>query len=171
VIRGSSTIGQRPFANIATIQRLGTDLRYALDRSSYGNIVALTHEVGHYLKTILQLVDAPDIKKSFDANNKWDVVEIATNRHLGGAKELSQRAKLAETGRRILQWVADNDFETTIDPGVFQAEARTMAPYAESWIAAYRMTGEGRRFPGVTSQLRWSVGLPDKRNGRAAARA
>ncbi len=169
VIRGSSTIDQRPYASIATIQRLGTDLRYALDRASYGNIVALTHEVGHYLKTILDLVDTPDIKKSFDANNKWDVIEIVTNRHLGGAKELSQRAKMAETGRRILQWISGNEFQTNIDPGVFQAEARPMSSYAEAWIAAYRLTEEGRRFPGVQSQLRWSVGLPDGKRSQLAS--
>lgn len=169
VIRGSSTIDQRPFASVATIQRLGTDLRYALDRASYGNILALTNEVGHYLKTVLDLVDAPDIKKSFDANNKWDVIEIATNRHLGGSKELSQRAKMAETGRRILQWVAGNDFQTNIDPNVFRAEASPMAAYAEAWIAAYRLTSEGRRFPGVTTQLQWSVGLPARSQQRAVS--
>ncbi len=159
VIRGSTSIDQRPFGNIATIQRLGTDLRYALDRASYGNILALTTEVGHYLKTVLDLVDTADIKKSFDANNRWDVIEIATNRHLGGARELSHRSKMAETGRRVLLWIADNDFDTSIDPDVFQAEARTMAAHAEAWIAAYRLTEDGRRFPGVSRNLRWTVGL------------
>ncbi|MEL6198495.1 MAG: hypothetical protein AAFT19_11655, partial [Pseudomonadota bacterium] len=51
VIRGSGEIEQRPYGTMATVQRIGTDLRYALDRASYGNILALTHEVGQYLKT------------------------------------------------------------------------------------------------------------------------
>ena len=120
VIRGGQFIEQRPFGSVATIQRLGLDLRYALDRSSYGNILALTMETGHYLKTMLQLLDSPDIKKAFDANTKWDVVEIVSNRYLGGMSELSQRAKMAESGRRIIQWVADSDFKTAIDPILFQ---------------------------------------------------
>ena len=162
VIRGGQDIEQRPYGTIATIQRLGTDLRYALDRASYGNIVALAHESGLYLKQLLDLFEAPDIKKSFDANNKWDVIEQVLNRYFGGARELSQRAKMAESGRRVLLWVAGNDFDTSADPAKFQIEAQPAGAHAEAWIAAYRMTDEGRRFPGVTQNLRWAVGLPPK---------
>lgn len=158
VIRGGQLIEQRPFGSVATIQRLGLDLRWALDRASYGNILALTHEVGHYLKSMLQLLDSPDIKKAFDANTKWDVIEIVSNRHLGGVAELSQRAKMAESGRRILMWIADNDFKTATDPILFQSEARPFGPHAEAWIAAYRMVPEGRSFRGVTSTLRSVLG-------------
>lgn len=158
VIRGGQLIDQRPFGSVATIQRLGIDLRYALDRTSYGNILALTHETGHYLKSILNLLDTSDIKRSFDANTKWDVVEIISNRHLGGAIELSQRAKMAESGRRILMWIADNDFQTAIDPILFQSEARPFGSHAEAWVAAYRMTNEGRRFRGVGQTLRRMIG-------------
>jgi hypothetical protein len=160
VIRGSQEIEQRPYGTLATIQRLGTDLRYALDRASYGNIVAMAQESGLYLKQLLELFEAPDIKKSFDANNKWDVIEQVLNRFLGGARELSQRAKMAESGRRVLVWVAGNDFATSEDPGKFQIEAQPAGAHAEAWIAAYRMTDEGRRFPGVAQNLRWAVGLP-----------
>lgn len=163
VIRGSQDIADRPYGNIASVQRLGTDLRYALDRTSYGNILALTHEVGHYLGQVLELMDAPDIKKSFDANTKWDVLEMVSNRHLGGAAELSQRAKMAESGRRILQWVADSDFDTAVDPLAYRSEARPFGPHAEAWIAAYRMTPEGSRFLGVTRSLRQSIGAPPRR--------
>lgn len=159
VIRGGMVINQRPFGSVATVQRIGLDLRWALDRASYGNILALTQETGHYLKSMLELLDAPDIKKAFDANTKWDVVEIVSNRHLGGMSELSQRAKMAESGRRILRWVADNDFKTAVDPVLFQSEARPFGTHAESWIAAYRMTREGQRFRGVTNVFREMVGI------------
>jgi hypothetical protein len=162
VIRGGQDIEQRPFGTLATIQRLGADLRYALDRASYGNVLALTHESGLYLKQLLDLFEAPDIKKSFDANNKWDVIEQVLNRFMGGARELSQRAKMAESGRRVLLWVAGNDFSVLEDPQRFQIEAQPAAAHAEAWIAAYRMTDEGRRFPGVAQSLRWAVGLPPR---------
>jgi len=159
VIRGGPTIEQRPFGSIGTVQRIGLDLRYALDRSTYGNIFSLTMETGHYLKSVLQLLDAPDIKKAFDANTKWDVVEIVSNRYLGGIAEPSQRAKMAESGRRILQFVADNDFKTAIDPILFQSTIRPMGGHAEAWVAAYRMTPEGRGFAGVTPALRSVLGV------------
>jgi hypothetical protein len=160
VIRGGQLIEQRPFGSVATVQRIGLDLRYALDRSTYGNIFSLTMETGHYLKSVLQLLDAPDIKKAFDANTKWDVVEIVSNRYLGGIAEPSQRAKMAESGRRILQFVADNDFKTAIDPILFQSTIRPMGAHAEAWVAAYRMTPEGRGFVGVTPALRSVLGVP-----------
>jgi hypothetical protein len=159
VIRGGPLLEQRPFGSIGTIQRIGLDLRYALDRATYGNIFALAMEAGHYLKTVLTVLDSPDIKKAFDANTKWDVVEIVSNRYLGGIAEPSQRAKMAESGRRILQFVGDNDFKTAIDPILFQSTIRPMGAHAEAWIAAYRMTPEGRGFPGVTPTLRSVLGL------------
>lgn len=159
VIRGGQLIEQRPFGSIGTVQRIGLDLRYALDRATYGNIFALTMETGHYLGSVLKLLDSPDIKKAFDANTKWDVVEIVSNRYLGGVAEPSQRAKMAESGRRVLQFIADNDFRTSLDPILFQSEMRPMGPHAEAWVAAYRMTPEGRGFPGVTPALREVVGV------------
>ena len=160
VIRGGPLIEQRPFGSIGTIQRIGLDLRYALDRATYGNIFVLAMETGHYLKSVLTLLDSADIKKAFDANTKWDVVEVVSNRYLGGVAEPSQRAKMAESGRRILQFVADNDFKTAIDPILFQSTIRPMGPHAEAWIAAYRMTPEGRGFVGVTPALRSVLGVP-----------
>lgn len=163
VIRGGQLIEQRPFGSIGTVQRIGLDLRYALDRSTYGNILALTVETGHYLHSVLELLDTPDIKKAFDANTKWDVIEIVSNRYLGGVSEPSQRAKMAESGRRMLQFVADNDFKTAIDPILFQSELRPMGSHAEAWIAAYRMTPEGRGFAGVTPALKRVIGANSAR--------
>jgi hypothetical protein len=154
VIRGGQLIEQRPFGSIGTVQRIGLDLRFALDRATYGNIYALTIETGNYLKQVLALLDTPDIKKAFDANNKWNVVEVVSERYLGGMAEISQRAKMAESGRRMLQFVADNDFKTAVDPLLFQSDMRPMGPHAEAWLAAYRMTREGRGFPGVFPALR-----------------
>src|ERR1700722_10011537 len=162
VIRGSGTIDQRPYGNVATVQRIALDLRYAIDRASYGNIVALTLETGLYLKQVLEMFDAPDIKKAFDANTKWDVLEQAMNRYGGGAKELTQRSKMADAGRQVLDWMARRDFDSTVDPNLFQVETRRVGANAEAWIAAYRMTEEGRRFPGVTTSLNWAVGLPPR---------
>ena len=158
VIKGGPMLNQRPFGSVATVQRIGLDLRYALDRSTYGNIFALTMETGHYLNSILKILDTPDIKKSFDANTKWDVIEAVCNRHLGGTSDPSQRAKMAESGRRILQFVADHDFRTAVDPVLFQSELRPIGSHAEAWLAAYRTTPDGNRFPGVKPALRSTLG-------------
>ncbi len=97
--------------------------------------------------------------QAFDANTKWDVVEIVSNRYLGGVAEPSQRAKMAESGRRILQFIADNDFKTAIDAILFQSVVRPMGAHAEAWAEAYRMTPEGRGLPGVTPALQSVLGV------------
>ena len=60
----------------------------------------------------------------------------------------------------MLQFVADNDFKTAIDPILFQSVVRPMGAHAEAQIAASRMTPEGRRFPGVTPALQSALGVP-----------
>jgi len=52
VIHGEPLIEQRLFGSIGTVQRIRLDLRYALDRSTYGNILTLTIEVDHYLNEV-----------------------------------------------------------------------------------------------------------------------
>ncbi|CAM3325055.1 hypothetical protein BUUB107078_25855 [Burkholderia ubonensis] len=44
---GGQLIDQRPFGSVGTTQRIGLDLRCALDRSTYGNIFALAMEAEH----------------------------------------------------------------------------------------------------------------------------
>ena len=143
VIRGGQMIEQRPFGSVATVQRLGLDLRYALDRATYGNIYSLAIETGHYLKQVLNLLDAPDIKKAFDANTKWNVVEIVSQRYLGGMAEISQRAKMAESGRRILQFVADHDFKTGDRPVAVPIRDAADGPACRS--LARRLSHDPRR--------------------------
>ena len=153
MIRGSQLLNQRPFGSQATIQRLGTDLRWGLDRATYGNLYALTVETGNYLKVVLDMLETPDIKRAFDANTKWDVIEFVSERYLGGQAEISQRVKMADAGRRLLEFVAAEPFATR-DFNLFQAQIQPLGAVAEEWLAAYRMVPEGRGFPGVASALR-----------------
>src|SRR3954451_19021933 len=44
VIKTGASLDQRPFGTLAVVARIGTDLKYALDRSSYGNAVSLALE-------------------------------------------------------------------------------------------------------------------------------
>jgi hypothetical protein len=162
VIRGSQLIDQRPFGSQATIQRIGQDIRWELDRSTYGFIVSLAVETGNFLKSILDMLETPDILKAWDANTKWDVIEFVSQRHLGGIGQLTQRSKMADAGRRILQFVADDPMKER-DFQLFQTIVQPLGTVSEEWIAAYRMTPEGRGFPGVTPALRQMLGLPSAR--------
>lgn len=159
VIRGSQNIEQRPFGSQATIQRLGIDLRWHLDRATYGNIYSLVTETLNYLQSVLEMLDTPDIKKAFDAHTKWDVIEVVSQRYLGGIGEISQRSKMADSGRVLLKHIANSDFGQR-DFHLFQTEIQPLGTVAEEWLAAYRMTPEGRSFRGVAPALRAMLGNP-----------
>jgi hypothetical protein len=145
VVRGSTEISDRPFGTIATVQRLGTDLRYAIDRASYGNVLALAQEVGNYLQECLELLDAPDIKKSFDATTKWDVIEA-----------VSQRAKMAEAGRRLLQFVAST-FQGRARSRHLPLRGKPMAAQAKPGSPPIASPGKGNASPAsrAISSGRW----------------
>lgn len=162
VIRGAHTLNQRPFGSQATIERLGIDLRWNLDRATFGHMVALTLETGNYLKSVLDMFETPDIKKVFDANTKWDVIEYVTQQHLGGGAMVPERIQLAESGRRLLMFIADNPLRTS-DFNLFQTQIQPLGTVAEQWIAAYRMTPEGRNFTGVADSVRSVLGTGGRR--------
>jgi len=156
----SSTINDRPFAALATVQRVGTDLRYHLDRSSYGNILALTRETGQYVQQIFELFDAPDIKRFLRRQHQMGCHrKPSPTGNLGGAAEMSQRAKMADAGRRTLQYIAENDSARTITLPSSTPTPKKMGSQADAWLAAYRLTREGRRFPGLDGdRVHWSYG-------------
>ena len=79
----------------------------------------------------------------------------------GWASQPGQRTVQSEVERALglkISWMVPNDFKTAIDPILFQSVVRPMGAHAEAWIAAYRMTPEGRGFPGVTPALRSVLG-------------
>ena len=93
-------------------------------------------------------------------NNKWDVLEQVLNRYLGGvarAVAAGQDGGERAAGPAVCR---GRRFRDRRGSARFDIEAQPAGAHAEAWIAAYRMTEEGRRFPGVTENLRWAVGLP-----------
>jgi hypothetical protein len=137
-------------------------LRYALDRASYGNIVAMTHETGLYLKQLLDL---------FEAAGHQEVLRRQQQVGRGGAGDepfswgRARAVAAGQDGRKRATRVALGVRERVRHepgPANFKLDAQTAGANAEAWIAAYRLTDEGRRFPGVAQNLRWAVGLPDR---------
>jgi len=59
---------------------------------------------------------------------------------------------------------------TEITPEEFDADAKKMGAQADAWLAAYRLTREGRRFPGLDGdRVHWSYGLNRNTASRIAA--
>jgi hypothetical protein len=63
------------FGSIAIVRRAGLDLRNNLKWLSFGHLNVLRVEVMQLLEEAFKILDSPDVKRLFGADNAWDVVE------------------------------------------------------------------------------------------------
>ncbi|MFN8640226.1 MAG: hypothetical protein U0802_00650 [Candidatus Binatia bacterium] len=128
MIRGSQGIEQRPFGSQATIQRLGIDLRQ-IDRRYDYNIVSLTVETGNYLKTVMDMLDTPDIGKAFDANTSG--TSSSSSRSATWAASARSRSARRWPGRHASCCsTSPTSPSPTRDFTLFQAQVQPLGPVA-----------------------------------------
>ena len=101
VIRPDGRTGT--YGSQAVVRRSGLDLRHNLKQVSYGHIAILKTEVMGLLNAAFEILDSPDIRHLFGSNSAWDTLEEVMKRHLSETPIISQRGRMAVTGRDILR--------------------------------------------------------------------
>ena len=101
VIRPDGRTGT--YRSQAVVRRSGLDLRHKLKQVSYGHIAILKTEVMGLLNAAFEILDSPDIRHLFGSNSAWDTLEEVMKRHLSETPIISQRGRMAVTGRDILR--------------------------------------------------------------------
>jgi len=158
------------FGSIAVVRRAGLDLRNNLKFTSFGHLNVLRVEVMQLLDEAFRVLNTPDIKLLFGADNAWDVVEEVLVRYFGERLVTSPRQRMAVTGREILRWLAQPHILEATRPE-FEALLLDIAEPAEEWLTSAKSLGLARR----TTQrvLPWEqrtpVGPAAARNGRRTA--
>jgi len=158
------------FGSIAVVRRAGLDLRNNLKFTSFGHLNVLRVEVMQLLDEAFRVLNTPDIKRLFGADNAWDVVEEVLVRYFGERLVTSPRQRMAVTGREILRWLAQPHILEATRPE-FEALLLDIAEPAEEWLTSAKSLGLARR----TTQrvLPWEqrtpVGPAAARNGRRTA--
>ncbi|MDP9375776.1 MAG: hypothetical protein M3Q65_25665, partial [Chloroflexota bacterium] len=133
------------FGSIAMVRRAGLDLRNNLKHASYGHVNVLRVEVLQLLDEAFRILDAPDIKKLFGADNAWDVIEEVMKQYLNQPQiHASQRSRMAETGRAVLQWLAQPHILNSTR-SEFEALLLDVAHEAEEWLTSAEALGITRR--------------------------
>src|SRR6266496_3754265 len=64
------------FGSIAIVRRAGLDLRNNMKNSSYGYINVLRVETSQTLAESFKVLEAPDVRAQFGAQNAWEVIEL-----------------------------------------------------------------------------------------------
>jgi hypothetical protein len=154
------------FGSIAIVRRAGLDLRNNLKWLSFGHLNVLRVEVMQLLEESFKILNSPDVKRLFGADNAWDVVEEVLIRYFNERLVTSPRQRMGVTGREILRWLAQphilqgtrSQFETLL---------LEIAEQSEEWLTSAQAMGLTQR-PASQRVLPWehSSPTPARANGR-----
>jgi hypothetical protein len=145
------------FGSIAVVRRAGLDLRNNLKFTSFGHLNVLRVEVMQLLEEAFRILNAPDIRQLFGADNAWDVVEEVLVRYFRERLVTSPRQRMAVTGREILRWLSRPNVLQTARPQ-FEALLLDIAEPAEEWITSAKSLGVARR--STERVLPWATRSP-----------
>jgi hypothetical protein len=123
------------FGSIAIVRRAALDLRNNLKNSSYGYINVLRVETSQALAEAFRVLEAPDLKAQFGANNAWDVIELVLWQYFHESVNASAMNRMAVSGREIIRWLAE-PFVLRTNRADFEALLYRIAEYAEEWLSS-----------------------------------
>ncbi len=133
VIRHNAT--DPTFGSIATVRRSGLDLRNNLKNSTYGYINVLRIETSQALAECFEILEAPDLRSQFGADNAWDLIELVMWQYFHQTVHASTMNRMAVTGRDILQWLAEPYILQT-NRSDFESVLVRIAESAEEWLSS-----------------------------------
>jgi hypothetical protein len=123
------------FGSIAIVRRAGLDLRNNLKWLSFGDVNVLRVEVMQLLEEAFKILDAPDVKRLFGADNAWDVIEEVLVRYFKERLVTSPRQRMGVTGREVLRWLAQPYILTTTR-AQFETLLLDIAENSEEWLTS-----------------------------------
>jgi hypothetical protein len=158
------------FGSIAVTRRAGLDLRNNLKGASYGEINVLRVELLQLLDEAFRILNTPDVKKLFGADNAWDVIEEVMRRYLGKPQiNASPRSRMAIAGRDVIRWLAQPHI-LNASRAEFEALLTEIADEAEEWLTSAEalrivkprsnltVSRNGSRTGARYSELEWELG-------------
>jgi hypothetical protein len=123
------------FGSIAIVRRSGLDLRNNLKWLSFGDINVLRVEVMQLLEEAFRILDAPDVKHLFGADNAWDVIEEVLVRYFKERLVTSPRQRMGVTGREVLRWLSQPHILNN-SRAQFETLLLEIAENAEEWLTS-----------------------------------
>lgn len=123
------------FGSIAIVRRAALDLRNNLKNSSYGYINVLRVESSQALEESFKVLESPDLKAQFGADNAWDLIELVLWQYFHQSVNASTMNRMAVTGREIIRWLAE-PYVLKKNRTDFEALLLRIAEYAEEWISS-----------------------------------
>jgi hypothetical protein len=146
------------FGSIAIVRRAGLDLRNNLKWLSFGHLNVLRVEVMQLLEEAFKILNSPDVKRLFGADNAWDVVEEVLIRYFNERLVTSPRQRMGVTGREVLRWLAQPHILQTTR-AQFESLLLEIAEQSEEWLTSAQAMGLAGR-PASHRVLPWDQSSP-----------
>src|SRR5215204_766514 len=129
------------FGSIAVVRRAGLDLRNNLEQVSYGHVNVLVLDGLQLLREAFAILGSEDVMNLFGASNAWDALEEIAHRYLNEPQiAASQRNRMGETGRNILQWLAQGYIRDSVR-STFETALIEIGDDAEEWVTSAEAVG------------------------------
>jgi hypothetical protein len=129
------------FGSIAVVRRAGLDLRNNLEQASYGHVNVLVLDGLQLLREAFAILGSEDVMNLFGASNAWDALEEIAHRYLNEPQiAASQRNRMGETGRNILQWLAQGYIRDSVR-STFETALIEIGDDAEEWVTSAEAVG------------------------------
>lgn len=133
VIRHNAT--DPTFGSIAIVRRAGLDLRNNMKNSSYGYINVLRIETSQALAESFKVLESPDVRAQFGAQNAWDVIELVLWQYFHESVHASTMNRMAVAGRDVIRWLAE-PFILRTNRTDFETLLYRIAESAEEWLSS-----------------------------------
>jgi hypothetical protein len=132
----ASVVGQQELKS-------GRDLAVNLSLHGYGMAHFAAVELQKLIRTVKQMLSAPDVLSSFGVKDCWQLTERISTLYLGGAVNSVRQRTMAQAGAKIINWLADHATALSAKTGtggVKPHEDPDLVSQVESWLA---VTGTG----------------------------
>lgn len=112
------------------------DLAVNLSLHGYGIAHSAAVEFQGHITSILKIFNNPDVMTAYGVRDPWQLVERVSQMSLGGAANSVRQRALAQSGKFIMQWLADKHVALANPYGQFDlANEQDLLFNVERWLA------------------------------------
>jgi len=143
--RSKNTAPAARRANQREVRKAGRDLAANLSLHGHGFTHFAAVDLQEQIKTVTNLLSAPDVRAAYGAKNIWELIEKVASLELGGAPNIVRYRTMATSGSTVISWLASKARDLARDPGrpIFgsQRSDRELIRACEQWLAVQGLPG------------------------------
>jgi hypothetical protein len=114
----------------------GRDLAVNLSLHGYGMAHFAAVELQKLIRTVKQMLSAPDVLAAFGVKDCWQLTERMSTLYLGGSVNSVRQRTMAQAGANIINWLADNGAAlSNKSSGNPPHKDTELVSQVESWLA------------------------------------